>query len=120
MKKAVPVAKALSDVRLVSSDTPWGKAQSAEEIGPGILKYSTASHGGYFLDTIANAKVSPIFKKATFCQQGMRGWYEEDCDWAIVVYIFKEFFDSKTYKIALKTIKEHHSDALHQLQKTLK
>jgi len=117
MKKAVPVEKALSDVRLVSSDTPWGKAQSAEEIGPGILKYSTASHGGYFLDTIANAKVSPIFKKATFCQQGMKGWYEEDCDWAIVVYTFREHFNARQYSAALKTLKSDFLDAWKKLHK---
>jgi hypothetical protein len=46
------------DVKLASSETPWGKAQSAEDIAAGIIRYSTGSHGGYFLDRAANANVA--------------------------------------------------------------
>jgi len=30
--------------------TPWGEAQDAEEMAPGIISYSTASHGGIWID----------------------------------------------------------------------
>jgi len=30
--------------------TPWGSAQDAEELAPGIISYSTASHGGIWID----------------------------------------------------------------------
>ncbi len=115
MKKATTKQKKVTDVRLVSSETPWGKAQSAEEIGPGIIRYSTASHGGYFLNAAANAKVALLLKQATFCQQGLKGWYEEDCDWAVVVYTFKEYFDNKHYNAAIGTLKEHFKDAWDRL-----
>ena len=118
MKKATSKQKKpVADVRLVSSETPWGKAQSAEEVGPGIIRYTTASHGGYFLNATANGKVSPILKKSTFCGQGLKGWYEEDCDWAIVVYTFPQFFDEKHLEAAIATLKDHHADAWKRISK---
>ena len=120
MKKATTKQKIVNDVRLVSGQTPWGTAQSAEEVGPGIIRYSTASHGGYFLNAVANAKVSSILKKATFCAQGMKGWYEEDCDWAIVAFTFKEFFDSKQYQAAINSLENYHQDAWQKLHTTKK
>ena len=30
--------------------TPWGEAQNSEEMAPGIISYSTASHGGIWID----------------------------------------------------------------------
>ncbi len=117
MKKATTKQKRVNDVRLVSSETPWGIAQSAADVGPGITRYSTASHGGYFLNAVANAKVSPILKRATLGAQGMKGWYEEDCDWAIVAFTFKEHFDAKQYKAALGTLEKHFQDAWLRLKK---
>ena len=29
--------------------TPWGSVQNAEELAPGIISYSTASHGGIWI-----------------------------------------------------------------------
>ncbi|CAN5439889.1 hypothetical protein BH10CYA1_BH10CYA1_62090 [soil metagenome] len=110
-----------ADVRLVSSsDTPWGKAQSAEQVGPGIISYSTASHGGYFLYPATNAKVPSILKKSTCGELGLKGWYEEDCDWAIIVFIFKQYFEEDHYKAALVTLERHHTDAWQKLKKESK
>lgn len=99
------------DIHLVSSVTPWGKAQLAEDIAPGITRYSTASHGGYFLNRTANARVSPLLKCSSFNAQGLDGWYEEDCDWAIVVYTFPQHFSQEKYKRALESLATHHSAA---------
>lgn len=112
--------KPADDVRLVSSETPWGKAQSAEEIGPGIIRYSTASHGGYFLNAAANAYVAPQLKKSTFGGQGLKGWYEEDCDWAIVVFTYPQHFDQEHLKAAKETLERHHTDAWNRIQKNSK
>lgn len=108
-------AKPPADIHLVSSDTPWGKAQSAEDIAPGITAYTTASHGGYFLNRTANAKVAPPLKRSTFNSQGLDGWYEEDCDWAIVVYTFPQYFSQEKYKHALESLAAHHSAAYKSL-----
>ncbi len=100
------------DIRLVKSETPWGQAQSAEDIAPGITKYTTASHGGYFLNKEANAKVPPELQWSTFNMQGLKGWYEEDCDWAIVVYTFQQHFKPELYQHALESLAQHHETAL--------
>ncbi len=102
----------LQDIRLVKSETPWGQAQSAEDIVPGITKYTTASHGGYFLNKEANAKVPPELRWSTFKMQGLKGWYEQDCDWAIVVYTFQQHFEPQLYEYALESLALHHENAL--------
>ncbi|CAN5509757.1 hypothetical protein BH10CYA1_BH10CYA1_40590 [soil metagenome] len=100
------------DIRLVKSATPWGTAQSAEDIAPGITKYSTASHGGYFLNKEANAKIPPELQWSTLNLQGLKGWYEEDCDWAIVAYTYKEYFQPAQYEHALEALAQHHTQSL--------
>lgn len=95
--------------------TPWGLAQIATEIAPGITRYSTASHGGYYLDRYVNAQVSSVLKKASFCELGLRGWYEEDVDWAMVVYSFPQHFAPDCYKAAVECLKRYHKEAWEQL-----
>jgi hypothetical protein len=104
-----------NDIRLVTSDSPWGKAESVTEIADGIYSYSTPAHGGYRLNRQRNATVSAILKKATCQQLGLRGWYEEDVDWAIVVYTFPECFGKQRYNQALKSLKTYHKEAWDQL-----
>jgi hypothetical protein len=72
--------------------TPWGAPQSREVIAPGIILYTTASHGGFWLSPERNQKVAKQQRLETFCQNGMNGWYEEDCDAEIVRKTFPEFF----------------------------
>lgn len=74
--------------------TPWGIADAEEQIAPGIMFYETPSHGGYFLDMIANAKVPLSWQEASFNRQGLRGWYEEDCDSVLVVLTFPAAFSA--------------------------
>ncbi len=61
--------------------TPWGESQLTTHYDTGIVFYSTASHGGFKLDRARNAQVPNYLRRAG-------GWYEEDCDWAIVALIF--------------------------------
>ena len=65
--------------------TPWGQSQDVTEYAPGIVFVSTASHGGIKLDRKHNAMVPDYMR----CEGG---WYEEDCDWAIVATIFPAAF----------------------------
>lgn len=98
-----------------SRKTPWGKAQTETVIAPGIVKYTTASHGGYYVSAELNALVPKSLKKATFGRMGVKGWYEEDADWAIVVYIFSDRFDQKLKEAALHSLQEFHTEALNSL-----
>ncbi len=104
-----------NDIRLVASDSPWGKAESVTEIADGILLYSTSSHGGYRLSARRNVQIPMILKKATCGELGLKGWYEEDCDWAIVVHAFPECFGRRKHAQALKSLKTYHREAWDKL-----
>ena len=65
--------------------TPWGSAQDAEELAPGIISYSTASHGGIWIDK----KHQEQLEKYTINNWlGSSQWWEEDCDWVIPYIVF--------------------------------
>ena len=74
--------------------TPWGALQATKEIASGIILCRTASHGGFWLSPERNEKISKEQKLETFSQNGISGWYEEDCDAEIVRKSFPEFFGS--------------------------
>ena len=65
--------------------SPWGKIQTSKVIADGIEKVSTSSHGGFKLNRKRNAGVHPLWRRAG-------GWYEEDCEWAIVVLTYPILF----------------------------
>jgi len=65
--------------------SPWGKVELEHKIREGMTSVSTAGHGGIKLSATLNAKIPKIFR----CKGG---WYEEDCEWAIVALIFPEAF----------------------------
>jgi len=90
--------------------TPWGKPDDSEEYEPGITWYSTPSHGGFKLDRAHNAQVPDYMRRAG-------GWYEEDCDWAIVATVFPNAFlehdkdPAKTFETARRTLRNWLPDA---------
>jgi hypothetical protein len=55
------------------SRTPWGTADSAHHIAPGIVIVGTPGHGGVKLSPERNKKIPPALRNAS-------GWYEEDCE----------------------------------------
>lgn len=59
--------------------TPWGAAQHTDEVMPGVLYVSTASHGGYHLTPELNARIPEQVRRPD-------GWYEHDCDAALPAY----------------------------------
>lgn len=89
-----------------------GKLQCFEHIAPGIMSFSTASHGGYFLTTTANRLIPPLLKATSHCSHAFDSWYEEDCDWAIVVVYMKDHFEMRLYRRAIDTLKQFHPIAL--------
>lgn len=66
------------------SRSPWGPVQHAERIGRFWSVY-TAGHGGILAPAEPNATVHPAWRNEN-------GWYEEDCEWAIVAVTFPEDF----------------------------
>ncbi len=68
------------------TSTPWGRSQgSTTRLAPGICYYSTASHGGISVSRSHWHRMSEQ-AIARGIPYGGRLWYEEDCDWAIVVH----------------------------------
>jgi hypothetical protein len=93
------------------TSTPWGHPDTVTEIAPGIVFYSTSSHGGYWLsDTRVAAMPKPLHDYQPFAGSN---WYEEDCDWAIVALTFPQFFGTDAIPAALVTIK-HYKPELYE------
>lgn len=74
-------------------NTPWGKADNIEELSGGVKSVSTAGHGGIYVPPDMNKRIPLVFRKSSFGQNGLKGWYEEDCDWAIPVYFLRGLVD---------------------------
>jgi uncharacterized protein DUF7007 len=82
--------------------TPWGTADHSRKIAPGIMAYQTPGHGGYHLSKTRNEQVHPALRTP-------KGWYEEDCEYAIVHFTFPNVFLGKT-EDAARTIKNWWPD----------
>jgi hypothetical protein len=70
--------------------TPWGKSDHAQKVARGIMWYSTPSHGGYHLSKGRLKSMPDPYR--SFQPWAGEGWYEEDCDWALVILSFPEEF----------------------------
>jgi len=93
--------------------TPWGHPDTVTEIAPGIVLYSTPSHGGYWLSP---ARVAAMPKPLRDFQPfAGKNWYEEDCDWAIVALAFPKLFPDHAIPAALKTIKHYKPELYEQV-----
>jgi|GEM_PF-3080935 len=57
--------------------TPWGTADSVHRYPDGVTFVSTPSHGGFKVPPKLNRRIPPPLRNED-------GWYEEDCEWAIV------------------------------------
>jgi hypothetical protein len=89
-------------------ETPWGPAQTTKEYAPGIVFYSTASHGGFYLSQVRVASMPKCLREFVPFggeQPGPGRWFEEDCDWAVVALAFPQFFSADAIPAALATLK---------------
>lgn len=103
-------------------EIPWGPAQHIHVIAPGIVSYSTASHGGIHLSPERFAEMpKPLQEFVPFGgeQHGPGRWYEEDCDWAIVAVAFPQFFTSDDHAAALATIKGYKPELYKEVCKLM-
>jgi hypothetical protein len=88
----------------MGTQTPWGTADSSKSITRGIVLYSTPGHGGFHVSPTLNAKVHEAWRRA-------KGWYEEDCEWAIVVLTFPQHFTADQTTDAKSTAKNYYPHA---------
>ena len=72
--------------------TPWGYADNIESVAEGIDFVSTPSHGGYRLSDDREEQVQKAFPGFKPFAGNWKGWYEEDCDWCVVVLTFPTLF----------------------------
>ncbi len=94
-------------------ETPWGHPDTVTEIAPGIILYSTPSHGGYWLSPARIAAMpKPLRQFQPFAGPN---FYEEDCDWSIVALAFPQFFPADAIPAALETIKHYKPELYEQV-----
>ncbi|MBB4116383.1 hypothetical protein FHT80_005757 [Rhizobium sp. BK226] len=86
------------------ASTPWGMAQVSRRYADGIVLHSTAGHGGFHLDEIANAVVHPLYRNDD-------GFYEEDCEWAKIAHAFPQLFTAYERRLANRTLRDSYPDA---------
>jgi hypothetical protein len=99
------------------TSTPWGKAQLSDKSAPGIIFYVTAGHGGYHLSEGRMAQLPKEIKDYIGGNYDwQRGWFEEDCDWAMVVYSFPEYFDLTLLADAYRSLRQWKPELYKTLQ----
>jgi len=75
-----------------STATPWGRAESCISYAEGITFYVTPSHGGFHLSAARMNIVRALFRGFVTFAGGP--WFEEDCDYCVVVLAFQDVFTS--------------------------
>jgi hypothetical protein len=94
----------------MATNTFWGIAQETRRIAPGIIWYSTASHGGYAVSATLAATMRPHLYEIGV-MRWTRLWFEEDCAWAAVVTQWPELFSEADRKAADGTLGNWYPDA---------
>ena len=101
--------------------TPWGSPQTATEIAPGIIAYTTASHGGYRLSperVMTMPKCLREFVPFGGPQAGPGRWFEEDADWSVVTLAFPQFFKPEDINAALTTLERYKPELFAEVSAT--
>jgi hypothetical protein len=83
-------------------ETPWGMSENAEQIVEGITWYDTPSHGGFYVEEHLNKFIKKYYP--SFTPFAGEGWYEEDCDCALVIKCFPQYFSPAQYSAAKNAI----------------
>jgi hypothetical protein len=97
----------------VTTNTPWGKADMVTRYVKGVNFYNTPGHGGFKLSESVNRLIPVRMRCNSFAGLGLKGWYEEDCDWAIVVAVlsgiegFELAFDTKEIAQAHESLQHY-------------
>lgn len=91
----------------VGDSTIWGIADHVTKVSTGIYWCKTSSHGGVWLSIDRRLLMPAVLRKAA-----VGAWYEEDCDWCLVVTAFPECFkdDPQAGESAKETLKAWFPD----------
>ena len=93
-------------------NTPWGQSDGIEPLADGILFVTTPSHGGFYVPPELVKNMPYKYLDATFRRQGFNGFFEEDCDWALVALAFPWLFNPEQMDAARRTLKAYKPDLL--------
>jgi hypothetical protein len=93
--------------------TVWGEAQSIKKIAEGITLYTTASHGGFHISEERFMELPKPLKDYKVWNN--KNWYEEDCDWVVVVLGFPQYFEGRDIEAAKKSLKLYNPETYNQL-----
>lgn len=66
--------------------TPWGSAQTVEQLGDEVWMVTTAGHGGVYMTAKAVRRI-PAAVRSTFMNGA--SWAEEDCEASIALAILE-------------------------------
>jgi hypothetical protein len=83
--------------------TPWGKPDQVKNWADGIAQVSTARHGGLWVSPARRKQMPEAFQRPN-------GWYEEDCEWSLVVVSFPDEFPAEQVVAARTTAKRWYPD----------
>lgn len=81
-------------------NTPWGKAQEVVKLDKGVSWVSTAGHGGFMVGVGAAKRLLSPEAQAEGEQWGSYLSFEEDCDYAIVLWEHPEYAE----KLGMKSV----------------
>lgn len=81
--------------------SPWGKPQTCDKIAPGIVRVTTAGHGGIHLDDWRQSRMPEALKNQ------VENWYEEDLCWCLPATAFPEAFPESYKKDAEWTLRNN-------------
>jgi hypothetical protein len=90
-------------------NSPWGHVQDITNHADGIDFVGTASHGGFHLSRERSKEFRKKFPNAKLFLGGST-WFEEDCDWALVVEAFPEEFKEEVVKQAIESNNNWHKE----------
>ncbi len=93
---------------LTNTSTPWGMSQTFKQIAPGVIRYDTASHGGYHVDLERLLQMPEPLR--SFTPWAGANWYEEDCDWCIVALAFPQLFPTEYLPDAMATLERYQPE----------
>ncbi len=83
--------------------TPWGESQGSNVAAPGIVFYHTAGHGGFHLSPSRMRQFRQTFPSFEPFAGGP--WFEEDCDYCIVVLAFGDsVFNDEQIRGAVRAV----------------
>ena len=85
------------------SRSPWGTVDYVSHWDVGITNVGTAGHGGVKLSPGRNRDVHEVWRRPG-------GWYEEDCEWAIVAVTFPECYSPEHAATARTTARHWFPD----------